>query len=338
MKDCVKLSVLITTYNLEKYVEETLESVVGQKTEFDFEILVGDDGSSDGTIELIKKWQEKYPEKIRLFVMDREPGKKYNRISRASRNRINLLKHARGEYLIFLDGDDVYTDMSKLQKQVDILNDPQNQGCVACAHNIYVYWNEEKKYLLNTAQEAMRISGRKYWKYGMYFHSDTIMFRNIFRDGFPTNIHPDYYDDNIIMYCLLEHGDIYYIPDVMANYRQLENSSWNSVSDAEKNLINLLDLDIEGQINPAYGKESVMRHLYSIVFLWRHSEEITEELFDKYSRQIEKDCLYKSKKWLEYSQAGVYEKCRMTVWLGVQLCRFVVLKLCKRLPGNRVNP
>ncbi|WP_075721196.1 glycosyltransferase family 2 protein [Roseburia sp. 499] len=325
----MKLSVLITTYNLKDYIEETLQSVLNQKIDFAFEILVGDDGSSDGTIQIVEKWQKKYPESIKLFVMDREQNRKYNRIARASRNRINLLHHATGEYVIFLDGDDVYIDEKKLQKQVEILDNPQNSDCVACAHNIFVYWDEEKKYLLNKETGTFKISGKKYWEYGKYFHSDTVMFRNVFRKGFPEVINQDYFDDNIIVFSLLEYGKIYYMPDAMVNYRQLENSSWNTVTDYEKNIINLLDLDIEEQINPDMRQASLIRHIYSLLFVWRYAGKIPEEILEKYEKQVEKDQLIESKKWLNYDKSSWSERCKMTLWLAWQTCRFLVVKCWK---------
>ena len=333
----MKLSVLITTYNLKDYIDETMQSVLNQKTDFEYEILVGDDGSSDGTIQIVENWQKEYPERIKLFVMERDQNRKYNRIARASRNRINLLHHAAGEYVIFLDGDDVYTDEKKLQKQVEILDSPQNADCAACAHNIFVYWNEEKKHLLNTESGTFKITGEKYWKYGKYFHSDTVMFRNIFQTGFPQNINPDYFDDNIIVYSLLENGDIYYMPEAMVNYRQLENSSWNAVTDYDKNIINLLDLDIEEQINPGLRRASVMRHMYSLFFVWRYAGKIPEEILEKYMGQIERDDLTESKKWLTYRKAGFIKRSRMTMWLGCQMCKFILVKLYKTLAANKWN-
>lgn len=172
----------------------------------------------------------------------------------------------------------------------------------------------------------------------MYFHSDTIMFRNIFGQEFPEKINQDYYDDNIIMYVPLEHGDICYIPDTMVNYRQLENSSWNSVNELQKHIINLLDFDIEMQINPGMRQESVMRHLYSIYYVWKHAGDISKEMREKYGAQVEADNLEESRKWLGYSRLGAGKKCKMTLWLGWQLCKFTFVKLLKKLPGNQVNP
>ncbi len=325
----MKLSVMITTYNLKAFIAETLDSVLEQKVDFSYEILVGDDGSDDGTIDIVREYEKQHKDKLRLFIMDRQPGKKYNRIERASKNRINLLRHAGGEYLIFLDGDDVYTDCHKLQKQVDTLEAPENRNCVACAHNIWLYWNEEKKELINPYQKQFKVDGKDYWRDGMYFHSDTVMFRNVFKGKFPEKINPAYFDDNIIVYSLLEYGKLLYLPEAMANYRQIENSSWNSVDALEKHLINLIDWDIEMQINPAYEKESVIRHFYNILSVWRGRKGIPAEIREKYLEQITRDGLVLSEQWLLYEEQNFGKRCRMTLWLIKYFLIFAVNKIKK---------
>lgn len=337
MDNKIKLSVMITTYNLRRYIDETLESVLNQNVNFKYEILIGDDGSDDGTIDILRKWEERYPKLIKLYVMERNPNKTHNRISRASKNRLNLLKHASGEYLIFLDGDDVYIDEYKLKKQVDILDKEDNKDCIACAHNIWVYWNEDKKFLLNTANDIRKIEGSTYWKYGMYFHSDTIMFRNIFDKESISKIPKRYYDDNIIMFYLLEHGDILYIPDVMANYRQLENSSWNSVKEIEKNIINIMDWDIELRINDKLEKETVIRHLYSIFYLWKKRNDIPEDIKERYMYQINRDDLVNARKWVDFKEHSLIKKLGYTIWLFINLVKFVSIKMKKQSIKYRVN-
>ena len=110
MDEKIKISILITTYNTEKYIDDTLTSVFGQKLDYNYEVLVGDDGSQDGTVEIIQKWIKKFPEVIRLYIMPRDSKCRYNAVFRASQNRLNLVKYACGEYITFLDGDDVYID------------------------------------------------------------------------------------------------------------------------------------------------------------------------------------------------------------------------------------
>ena len=133
----MKLSVLVTFYNQREYVDRALNSILSQKTDYDYEILVGDDGSNDGTIGKLEEWQEKYPDKIKIYIMDRKEGVKYNSSFRASRNRINLLKKVKGNYFLYLDGDDYFCDDNKFQKQLDFLENDDKKIFSMCAHNVY---------------------------------------------------------------------------------------------------------------------------------------------------------------------------------------------------------
>lgn len=333
----IKLSVLITTYNLEKYVAETLDSVLAQKTTFSYEILVGDDGSSDGTRKVVERYQERYPGIITLYVMDRDPTVLYDRIERASKNRINLIRHAKGEYLIFLDGDDWYIDDTKLQKQVDALDAPKNADCILCAHNICTYYSEQDKKLINTCNRKRKITPQEYWKYGMYFHSDTVMFRNIYKGDFPTTFPAAYYDDNEIVYCLLQYGKFLYLPDVMVNYRQVANSSWNSVDALEKCIINLLSFELEHNYDGTFLQAGYYRHLYEILFMRRNYKQIPKGLLAKYLPRFEEFPDQRIKQWLCFGEQSFGKRLRMDLWLMAKLFCFVFIKLYKTLPKNRMN-
>ena len=117
----MKLSVLVTFYNQKDYVDRALRSILLQNTDFEYEILVGDDGSTDGTLDKIKEWQAKYPNKISVYIMDRQEGKKYNSSFRASRNRINLLKYVKGKYFTYLDGDIIFAIIISFKSKLHFL-------------------------------------------------------------------------------------------------------------------------------------------------------------------------------------------------------------------------
>lgn len=336
-KNDIKLSVMITTYNLSAYIAETLDSVLKQKTDFKYEILVGDDGSSDDTRDIVRSYIEQYPALIRLFVMDREPDVKYDKIERASKNRINLIEHAKGEYLIFLDGDDWYTDEYKLKKQVTLLDNLENRDCVATAHNCYVYWSDDNKKLINNAENIKKIEPYDYWKYGMYFHSDTIMFRNIFNGKYPDYAPDDDYDDNIIMFILLKYGKIIYIPDTMVCYRQIDNSSWNSVDRIEKSVINMLDLPVEHSIMEEFSTASSYRHLADILYTRLHYKEIDEKILSKYKSKLDKYKNSNAVAWIRYKDNSFWKRFGMNMWLVWHLFLFIFVKFKKMLPKYKVN-
>lgn len=118
----IKVSVCITTYNLEKYIEQTLNSILSQRTSFDFEILVGDDCSTDGTREILLAYKERYPEKIKLHLQQKNVG--------VNKNDYDLIYLSKGEYIAWCDGDDYWIDQYKLEKQVHILDGNSQYSCV----------------------------------------------------------------------------------------------------------------------------------------------------------------------------------------------------------------
>ncbi|WP_051935904.1 glycosyltransferase [Salegentibacter sp. Hel_I_6] len=115
------LSVCVQTYNQAEYIEKCLDNILNQKTNFEFEILLGEDFSTDGTREICLKYARLFPDKIRLFLHHRE-----NNISIASKptgifNSVYNLFSSNGQFIAYCDGDDMWTDKYKLQKQVDYL-------------------------------------------------------------------------------------------------------------------------------------------------------------------------------------------------------------------------
>src|ERR1700683_2854968 len=110
----MKVSVLIVTYNQECYIGQAIESVLAQKVNFDYEIIIGDDCSTDGTRSLITEFQRLRPDRIKAILRDRNIG--------ANRNVAGVAAASRGQYAAFLEGDDYWTATDKLQKQVDFLD------------------------------------------------------------------------------------------------------------------------------------------------------------------------------------------------------------------------
>ncbi len=115
------VSVLVQTYQQVKYIEQCIEGVLMQETDFDFEILVGEDDSNDGTREICIEYAKKYPDKIRLFLHSRENNvKKQGRPSSFFNSMYNTYS-AKGTYMASCEGDDFWIDPHKIQKQVNFL-------------------------------------------------------------------------------------------------------------------------------------------------------------------------------------------------------------------------
>jgi len=119
------LSVCVRTYNQKQYLKECLDSILMQKTEFDYDIIIADDCSVDGTVDLLLEYQKKNPLIIRLLLGQHVGG---------TANLKRVIEASEAKYIALCDGDDYWTDVYKLQKQVDILESHQN--CVGCFHNV----------------------------------------------------------------------------------------------------------------------------------------------------------------------------------------------------------
>ena len=124
----MKLSVSIVTYQEVDYIRQTLDSVLQQKTDFAFEVVVGDDASTDGTREILEDIRAQWPDQVRLLL----PEKNYGDFGLS--NFMATLDACRGEYVAFLDGDDFWTSNAKLQRQVDFLD--AHPECALCGHRI----------------------------------------------------------------------------------------------------------------------------------------------------------------------------------------------------------
>lgn len=116
------VSVCMVTYNHEKYISQALDSILKQKVDFKYEIVVGDDGSADNTRKILLDYYEKYPGYIRLLLQKKNVG--------IGQNVFDTLFACKGKYIAVLDGDDFWKDEYKLKKQIEFLEKHQETGMV----------------------------------------------------------------------------------------------------------------------------------------------------------------------------------------------------------------
>jgi len=125
------VSVCVITYNHEPYIRKSIDCVLAQETKFPFELVIGEDCSTDGTREIVFDYQKKYPDIIRVVTSNKNVG--------AHKNNLRTEKACRGKYMAFCDGDDYWHHPRKLQKQVDYLESHPECGLVSSAsHRFHV--------------------------------------------------------------------------------------------------------------------------------------------------------------------------------------------------------
>jgi glycosyltransferase involved in cell wall biosynthesis len=167
MQETIKVSVLMITYNHKEFIAQAIESVLSQKTNFEIELIIGDDVSSDGTSQICKKYQQLYPQIVKLIEYSKNVG--------VTQNFINVYNACKGECIAILEGDDYWIDNNKLQIQYDYL--VQNKGCALAYTLSKDYYSDKKIYTTNSVDEPSEIDFLYLLKRGWFIRTATIMFR-----------------------------------------------------------------------------------------------------------------------------------------------------------------
>lgn len=153
----IKVTIVVLTYNHEQFITDALSSIFAQDVNFKFEILVADDGSEDGTVGIVGKFQIEYPGVITLLNSSKNKG--------IRSSILGIIPKVKGEYFAILDGDDYWTNPNKLQKQIDFLE--VNSDFAGCFHDVEIIntVNSGNQYF-----EASKLySQRYYYQETLYF-------------------------------------------------------------------------------------------------------------------------------------------------------------------------
>lgn len=178
MSTDIKVSVCVVTYNQEKYIAECLQSLVDQVTDFPFEIIVGEDCSTDRTREIVLEFQKKYPDIVKPLLHEKNVG--------GSENYLKTHAQAVGKYIAHMDGDD-YALPGKLQVQADFLDN--NKECNLLWTPVYVMAGpnvlyEQNKYFHKHALERVYLRADLI-KYGTLGTNSSKMYRRNIRQEIP---------------------------------------------------------------------------------------------------------------------------------------------------------
>lgn len=209
------VSVCVQTYQHGEYIRKCMEGILMQQTDFKFEVLIGEDQSSDGTRDVCIEYAKKYPEKIRLFLHSRN-----NNISILNKptgrfNFVYNLFSAHGKYIALCEGDDYWTDPYKLQKQVNFLQNSMEYAI--CFHPVMIL----KDGKLTSDYIAWRMpetTGLQDLAKGNYINTPAVVFRNIIQD-IPEVILRIAVGDYFLYMLLAKRGKIMRLAECMAVYR-----------------------------------------------------------------------------------------------------------------------
>lgn len=206
------VTIKVITYNHGKFITQCLESLVQQKTNFDYEILIAEDDSSDETRDICISYAKKYPTKIRLFLNSRQNNIKYKGKSTGVFNNAYANYNLKSKYTCLLEGDDYWTDDYSLQKRVDFLE--KNEDFVMCFHNISTIENGVLRNLDGVLRYKQRTSVLSENMINTYMPTSTIMQRNFLLIPFEDGITKIICGDMVSRGKLSFYGKAMYLPEI----------------------------------------------------------------------------------------------------------------------------
>ena len=288
----MKLSAIIVSYNEAEYLPECFESILNQNMDFDYEVIVGDDGSSDNSLEVIKSYAGKFKH-FSYFVQDRAPGlKKKDVIAsiRASNVVFRAMKLAKGKYINLVSGDDYFVDRYYFQRAADFLD--SNKSYSAYLTTFYCVYPDGKREF-NDIRTFERFS---FW-YQQYIHCSCFVFRRL-----PENtLLKLFCDDCGLQYSIALNGKLKYTDEYTFAYRQREKSIMHSDDREGLDIVEMfLFQDVLNKKLPSLKAAYAFLKLFVISF--RHFRDSFLSLYkkagtldaQKYKKYTDVSCQYKN--------------------------------------------
>lgn len=259
------VSIWCAVYNHKAYIQDAIEGFLMQKCNFKFEIVVHDDASTDGTIEILRDYKKKYPESIRVIYEEENQYSKYDNPPQYIYQVMR--KELKGDYIAWCDGDDYWIDADKLQIQIDYME--QHPNCIMTVHDAIklncetgekdrIWYHHKEKNL--SPEDIINAS----LPTASYVCKREILNLNDFFLQAPVGDYP------LQLFCLTK-GEIHYFDRAMSVYRCLAEGSWSSIQNRDLN-------------------NFVSRLAGVFCFLKRYND-YTEKIYENYIRKEIRSCL-----------------------------------------------
>ncbi len=272
----IEVSVIITSYNVEQYIKQAVDSVLMQKTTFPFEVIIGDDVSSDRTAQILEEYKDL--DNVQIIIREKNIG--------GCANALECLKKSKGKFITGLDGDDFWTDENKLQKQWEFLK--KFSQYLAIGHHRYLV-DEDNNYLENENIGTIKgypvtmsdiLSGRKCYSFStLLYRRESVMEPSLKVDMLLKLDRNQ--ADNVLSHLILSQGDIYILEDVCSVYRKFlrrKGNNFNSIFSSYQMFRSRINIDIglERYFNGKYDYTvRIMKDTVGYIFhCMRHCEKL----------------------------------------------------------------
>lgn len=219
-------TVCVISYNQERFIQQTLDSILSQKTDFRFELLISDDASKDNTQKIIKEYELQYPNIIRNISRSKNVG--------SQKNFYSTMEEAKGKYIALCEGDDYWIDSNKLQKQVTFLEKNPEYGLIYARAKLF---HNAKQRFYRKPIGGLVLSFEDIYVKGSRIPTQTTCFRKCLFLKYMDEINP--LEKNWLLGDLplwlwfYYNSKVYYNSEIVSVYRKLESSASHS-KDFEK--------------------------------------------------------------------------------------------------------
>ncbi len=285
----IKVSIICNAYNHGMYIRDALESFVTQKTNFPFEILVHDDASTDNTADIIREYEQKYPELIKPIY---QTENQYSKGLGAP--RIFQEPRVRGKYIAFCEGDDYWIDPLKLQKQYDAMEaHPEVDICAHASIQLDATNDQKKKYIrpakTNTilSVEDVILGG------GGFVATASLFYRNEIVKN-PPDFRKSIYIDYTLQLAGAVRGGMLYLDEYMSVYRyktagswtvrmSADKSRWLTHSERIKTMLDILNKETGGKYEAAIQRKLRQNEFNFLINSNKHKEALSKQYRDIFS-------------------------------------------------------
>lgn len=224
------VSVCLLAYNHEKFIRQCVNAAVNQKTDFEYEIIIGEDCSTDRTREICIEYQKQYPEKIKVLLPKKNQG--------LIENYKSILRESRGEYICVCGCDDYWCDEYKLQKHVDYMG--KHDDVVVTYHDAKIVDVDAKVLQPSFLPENRKINfSSDQLKKALLLLPQTMCFRNIVLNEVERTLSPYVYNEDLFVTSILgNYGTGTYLSNINNTaYRIVDNSVWMGQTRVKKTMM-----------------------------------------------------------------------------------------------------
>jgi glycosyltransferase involved in cell wall biosynthesis len=220
----VKVSVLMITYNQDQFVCQAIESVLSQQVDFEYELVIGEDCSTDRTREIVAGFGAKFPDRIRLLLPKSNLGMQENFKA--------TLAACSGQYVAVLEGDDYWTSPLKLKRQVEFLD--AHSDCAICFHSVVRSWPGQPESILPESRYQQDRYTTRDLLFFNFIPTCSVMFRRGLFGELPDWMGTLGFSDWPIHILNSECGSIGFINQTMGVYRIHSGGAWSGRTSSQR--------------------------------------------------------------------------------------------------------